>query len=195
MAYDLLTKKQTARDWSMGASSNLGPEALLFDAEGEKIDTTRERLSMALRYITNWYEATKGSADKQIWWGKIDIVRNKVENALKAFDVKKIFPGKHDLALYHDAQLAFPALWRELRYSADTLPKPSLLSKMADFGQTVVETPAIVLKKAAHEAAKGVDKGLSEIFSKLWPWLAVAGLGYGAIKVWEVKKLSNAVRQ
>ena len=54
MAYDLLTKKQTGRDWSMGAV-DLGPEALLFDAEGERIDDTRERFSMALRYITNWY--------------------------------------------------------------------------------------------------------------------------------------------
>ena len=124
-------------------------------------------------------------------WFKFDSVRNKVENALRAFDVKKIFPGKSELALYHEAQLTFPALWRELRYSTDTLPRRGLLSTMIDYGKTVAETPAAILRKASHEAGKGVSSGLSEIFKQLWPWLAVGAVGYGAIKVWEVKKLTG----
>src|SRR6185369_14817323 len=102
---------------------NLGPSALLTDAEGETVADTRARLDTALKYISNWYKATDGSDDKDMWWGQIDQVRAKVEAAEKAFDPAKVFPGKSELAAYLDAQLAFADLWRQLNLSIDTIPK------------------------------------------------------------------------
>lgn len=170
----------------MGADApDLGPRALLSDAEGNPITDTRAKLDMALRYISNWYKATDGSENKAIWWAKIDDVRAKVEAAFTAMDPAKVFPGVDELAVYHDAQLAFGDLYRQLLTSADTLPKPDLLDLAADFFDTLTETPGIILTTVVDKVSKGIGDATKSAIVNLWPVLAVvavAGVGYVAVK-------------
>lgn len=168
-----------------GDAPDLGPGGLLQDADGVPIADTRTRLNLALRYISNWYRATEGSDNQSVWWAQIDDVRAKVEAAFTAMDPGKVFPGKDELALYHDAQMAFPELWRELTLSADTLPKPGLLDLAADYIDTLLETPGIILTGAVDAVSKGVGNAAKAAIVNLWPVLLVAGVlggGYLAVK-------------
>lgn len=170
----------------MGSDAvDLGPSALLIDAEGNPIGDTRTRLDLALRYISNWYKATDGSDNKAIWWAKIDDVRAKVEAAFTAMDPAKVFPGKDELAAYHDAQLGFADLYRQLQFSVDTLPKPDLLDLAADFFDTLAETPGIILTTVVDKVTKGIGQATKEAIVNLWPVLLVVGVaggGYLAVK-------------
>jgi hypothetical protein len=171
---------------SMGADAvDLGPSALLIDADGNLITDTRTRLDLALRYISNWYRATDGSDNQSIWWVKIDGVRAKVEAAFTAMDPAKVFPGKDELAVYSDAQLAFADLYRQLQFSSDTLPKPGLLDLAADFVDALAETPGIILTTVVDKVSKGIGDATKKAITNLWPILAVvavAGGGYLAVK-------------
>ncbi|HET7485835.1 MAG TPA: hypothetical protein VFJ64_10745 [Solirubrobacterales bacterium] len=161
----------------------LGPESLLAYGDGEDAQTLHDRLDLALRYIANWYKATGDSANKSIWWTRIDQVRAKVEAAERAMNPSQVFPGNAELALYNDAGPAFAQLWRDLTLSADTLPDPSLLAKAADTLDTILQTPGYVVSAAADAAAKiagALGKGAGDaarnfVFSA-WPLLAIAGI-------------------
>jgi hypothetical protein len=152
----------------------LGPESLLGIPDGEDAQTLHDRLDVALRYLANWYKATDGGPDKAIWWTKIDQVRAKVEAAERAIDPSGIFPGNAGVALYNDAALAFPGLWRELTLSADTLPAPGLLDVAADLFDTVIETPGYIVTKAAAAAGAALGQGAKDLVYQAWPFLALA---------------------
>lgn len=164
---------------------DLGPSALLIDAEGNPIADTRKRLDLALRYISNWYRATDDSDNKGIWWAKIDDARAQVEAAFTAMDPSKVFPGNDELSAYHDAQLAFADVYRQLSFSADTLPKPELLDLAADFVDTLTETPGIIVTTIVDKLTKGAGDAVGKAVKNLWPVLVVAGVlggGYLAVK-------------
>lgn len=170
-------------------ATDLGPEGLLVDAEGNPIDDTRRRLDLALRYISNWYRATDDSDNKSIWWAKIDDVRAKVEAAFTSMDPSKVFPGKDELALYHDAQAAFPEMWRQLNFSADTLPRPELIDIAADFLDAVTETPGIIVTTVIDKLTKGAGDAVGKAVKNLWPVLLVAGVLGGGYLVVKAKVL------
>lgn len=161
----------------MTPAEDLGPESVLQDAEGTPATEVRDRLGLALRYIANWYKATRESDDRATWWAKIDACRVKVEEAFAAMDPTKVFPGNAELAVYHEAQLAFPALWRELTLSVDTLPHPDLIDKAASYLETLVQLPQIVIPDIGDWLARLVGGTLGRILEQLWPWLALAGGG------------------
>jgi hypothetical protein len=155
---------------------DLGPESLLGIPDGEDAQTLRDRLELALRYIANWYKATKGSDNQDIWWARIDQVRAKVEAAFRAADPGKVFLGNSDVALYNEAALAFPGLWRELTLSRDTLPDPGLIDILASVADTLIETPGFLVSKVTNSLAKGVGAGVASIWANLWPVLVLAGV-------------------
>lgn len=156
--------------------ADLGPESLLGIAEGEDAPTLRDRLDLALRYIANWYKATKGSDNQDIWWAKIDQVRAKVETAYHSFSPGDLFLGKDAVRLYNDAAAAFPGLWRELNLTRDTLPDPGLLDVAADIGDAVLETPGYLINKVGDSLARGIGGAAGSLVERLWPYLLVAGI-------------------
>jgi hypothetical protein len=155
---------------------DLGPESLLGIAEGEDAPTLRDRLDLALRYLANWYKATKGSDNQDIWWEKIDQVRAKVEAAYKSFSPADLFLGKDAVALYNNAAASFPGLYRELALSRDTLPSPGLLDVAADIAETVLETPGYVIAKVGDSLARGIGGAAGSLVERLWPYLLVVGI-------------------
>jgi hypothetical protein len=155
----------------------LGPESLLSPGDGETAGTLHDRLDLALRYIANFYKATADSDNKAIWWTKIDQVRAKVEAAERALDPSLVFPGNSELALYNDAAADFPALWRELYLSPDTLPHRDLLSVAADVFDTIVETPGYIISRVADSAGKALGNGAKNFIYGAWPFLLAAGIG------------------
>ncbi len=152
----------------------LGPESLLGIPDGEDAQTLHDRLDLALRYIANWYKATDGSTDQAFWWTKIDQVRAKVEAAERAINPGAIFPGNVELALYNDAALSFPGLWRELTLSADTLPAPGFLDVAADLFDTVLQTPGYIVTSAANAAGAALGNSARAFVFQAWPLLALA---------------------
>lgn len=159
-----------------GDVTDLGPESLLGIAEGEDAPTLRDRLDLALRYIANWYKATKGSDNQDIWWGKIDQVRAKVETAYRSFSPADLFLGKDAVRLYNDAAQSFPGLYRELALTRDTLPSPGLLDVTADIADTVFETPGYIINKVGDSLARGIGGAAGSLVERLWPYLLVLGV-------------------
>lgn len=164
---------------------DLGPESLLGIPDGEDAPTLRDRLDLALRYLANWYKATKGSDNQDTWWFKIDQVRAKVETAYKSFSPADLFLGKDAVAKYNDAALAFPQLWRDLNLSRDTLPDPGLLDVAADIADTVIETPGYVISKVGDSLARGIGGAAGSLVERLWPYLLVAGI---VLVIWLFRK-------
>jgi hypothetical protein len=161
----------------MSDAPALGPESLLSPGDGETASTLHDRLDLALRYIANFYKATADSDNKDIWYTKIDQVRAKVEAAEKALNPSLIFPGNAELALYNDAAAGFPALWRELYLSPDTLPTRSLLETAADWFDATIEFPSYIITKVAGEAGKALGNGAKDFLYAAWPFLLAAGVG------------------
>jgi hypothetical protein len=158
---------------------DLGPESLLGVPEGAMAPELRDRLDLALRYLANWYKATKGSAEQTIWWLKIDQVRAKVEAAYKSFTPADLWLRDSAELLYNDAAIAFPGLWRDLTFSADTLPEPSLLSLPARVVDAVIETPGYLVHKIGKSLGDGIGGGLGALTEKLWPYALAAGVVIG----------------
>ncbi len=161
----------------MPTQINLGVESLLGIPDGEDAPTLRDRLDLALRYIANWYKATSGSDDKVIWWARIDQTRARVEAAYKSFSPADLFLGNEAVGLYNDAALAFPAMWRELALSRDTLPEPDLLDVAASFADTILETPGYLVNKFGDSLARGIGGAAGSLVEKLWPYALLVGAG------------------
>lgn len=158
---------------------DLGPESLLGVPDGEDAPTLRDRLDLALRYLANWYKATKGSDNQATWWAKIDQVRAKVEAAYKSFSPADLFLGNDAVALYNSAALAFPDMYRQLALSRDTLPDPGLLDVAADISDAILETPGYVINKLGDSLARGIGGAAGSLVEKLLPYLLLAGAVYG----------------
>lgn len=162
---------------------DLGPEGLLGpDAEGEDAQALRDRLSLASRYMANWYKATKGSDNQDVWWQRIDAERTKVEAAYAEMIKQEntFFAGTVARGLYADAASTWPQLWRDLTLSADTLPDPTLIDQAAGVLTMIGHTPAALVADVGNEIGKAIGGGLGNIWRQAWPWLLVAG-GFYAV--------------
>lgn len=171
---------------------DVGPENALGPGDGETAQTLRDRLDMALRYISNWYKASEDSANKNIWWAKIDSVRSAVQDAEDAMDPAKVFPGNTELSLYNDAATAFPALWRELTLSSDINVRLDLLSALPDFIDTTLNMPGYIVQKVVNGVTDAAGNVAGKAARNLWPYALAGGailafLGYRKYKT--VKRL------
>lgn len=159
------------------ATYELGPENLFGVPDGEDAQTLRDRAGLALLYLANWYKATKGSDNQNLWWGQIDQVRAKVEHAFRLVDPRTIFPGNTAKAAYTDASNAFVALWRKLTLSADTLPQPSLIDRAASVLGAFAEAPLVLVPQITNAVTKAIGGSLGAALGNLWPYLALGGAG------------------
>jgi hypothetical protein len=170
---------------------DLGPESALSIPDGETAQTLRDRLDLALRYLSNWYRATKGSDNQDVWWARIDQERAKVEAAFNLMDPAKIFPGNAELAAYNDAAAGFPQLYRDLTLSADSLPQPDLLDVAASVLDAALNGPGYIITAATNAITKGVGNAAGKAFANLWPVLAVAA-GVGLLYIFRAPLLRLA---
>lgn len=155
---------------------DLGAAGQLGRADGEQSADLHDRLDLALRYIANWYKATKGSANQDVWWAKIDQVRAKVETAERTITSDDVFPSSSEVAMYNDASDSYAGLFTELYTSYDTLPQPALIDQAADLTSTIVEFPSYVVTKAADLVGKTIGDSAKALFVETWPVLLAAGV-------------------
>jgi hypothetical protein len=159
------------------ADLDLASESFLGFADGELASTLRERLALATRYIANWYKATKGSDNQDVWWQKIDALRAKVEATYSALlqPANATFPSNKVVADYNEASAAWAQLWRELTLSADTIDI-SLISQLADFGTTLINAPGLLVPQLADSLGKALGDSAARFFAQAWPFLLAAGV-------------------
>lgn len=157
-------------------STDLGQSSLLGFADGELSADLHDRLDLALQYIANWYKATKGSDNENLWWAQIDQVRAKVETAEREITSSDVFPNTAEVNLYNDASGAFAGLQQKLYLSYDTLPQPALIDQAADLATTIVETPSYLITKAAGLVGQTLNDAAKKFFLEAWPVLLVAGV-------------------
>lgn len=155
---------------------NLGASSVLGIADGEASADLHDRLDLALQYIANWYRATKGSDNEDLWWAKIDQVRGKVETAERQITASEVFATKAQVNLYNDASYAYAGLYTELYTSADTLPQPALIDQAAGLVTTIIETPSTFITYVAGVVGKGAGDAAKQFFLGAWPVLLVAGV-------------------
>lgn len=175
-------------------SYDIGPESLLGIPDEQTASDLHDKLDLALQYIANWYKATKGSDNQNVWWQKIDATRAKVENAEKLMDPNKIFPGNKELAAYNDAASSFINTYHDLQFAPETLPQPGLIDTAADVVDTVFETPGYLAGKVATAigdvagaAGQAAGSAVRNFIYAAWPALVVAVIllvGYIAWKVY-----------
>ncbi len=160
----------------LGTNPDLGSGNLLGTGEATPSQDLHDNLDVALQYIANWYKATKGADDQDLYWAQIDQVRAKVELAERTIDPANVFPSTKEIALYNDASAAFADEWQALELTADTLPQPGLLGQAASLATTVIEMPSTVITKLANVAGTALGDSVKQFFLAAWPFLAVAGV-------------------
>jgi len=156
---------------------NLGAAgSLLGTGDGELAGDLHDRLDLALQYLANWYRATKGSDNQDLWWTKIDQVRAKIETAERQITAAEVFPTSGQVNLYNDASAAYADLYTQLQLSIDTLPQPALIDQAAGLVTTIVEAPSTFITYAAGLVGKTLGDSAKEFFLGAWPVLIVAGV-------------------
>lgn len=159
---------------SWADNQNLGVESLLGpDADGVAAPDARDVLALASRYLANWYKATKGSEDQDVWWQRIDTERAKVELAYKlaSQEDSTYFLTRAAKAAYTDAAHDWPQLWRDLKLSADTLPEPSLIDEVA----SIVTAPFSILPTLGNEVGKAVGGAVGNLVRQVFPYVLLTG--------------------
>ncbi len=155
---------------------DLGASSVLGTGDGELAGDLHDHLDLALQYIANWYKATEGSDNQDLWWAKIDQVRAKVENAERQITSVEVFPTASQVALYNDASSSYASLYTDLYTSADTLPQPALIDQAAGLVSTIVEAPSTFITYAAGLVGKTLGDSAKAFFIGAWPVLLVAGV-------------------
>lgn len=155
---------------------DLGASSVLGIGDGELAGDLHSRLDLALQYVANWYRATKGADNQDLWWAKIDQVRSKVEAAERQITAAEVFPTAAQVGLYNDASKSYAELYTDLYTSADTLPEPALIDQAAGLFTTIVETPSTFITYLAGVVGKGAGDAAKQFFLGAWPVLLVAGV-------------------
>ena len=160
-------------------------ESTLGTAEGTPISELRPRLDKAIGYIGSWYDAV-GSGDPfdlfsaaPVWSDRIGAVLSEINGVQAMMPPSDLFPGKDAVAAYNHASADFAQLYRDLLFSADTLPQPAVLDQVSDFFKVAIHAPVAAAKTLAEILADEIKKLLGNtaaaIWHALWPWILVAG--------------------
>jgi hypothetical protein len=160
-------------------SYDLGVGNFLGTGDGTPSADLHANLDLALQYLANWYKATKGSDNQDLYWAQIDQVRAKVELAERTIDPANIFPSNSEVNLYNDASAAFADEYQTLALTVDTLPQPALLDQAADVVTTIVEMPSTIVTKLANVVGSGLGNATKQFFLTAWPFLAVGAVVLG----------------
>jgi len=158
---------------------DLGVGNFLGTGDGTPSADLHANLDLALQYLANWYKATKGSDNQDLYWTQIDQVRAKVELAERTIDPANVFPSNSEVQLYNDASAAFADEYQTLALSYDTLPQPALLSEAADLTTTIVEMPSTIVTKLANVVGSGLGNATKQFFLQAWPFFVVGAVVAG----------------
>lgn len=148
----------------------------------------RERIDRAFRYTVSWSAAAGSALDRNgaPFAKRIDNTQSALKGLYALIPPDSVFPGDDAKAAYERVSAEYAQLYRDLVFSADTLPEPALLERLAGFGQSLFDAPSAALTGIAETASNAVARALggtaAAIWSALWPWLLVAGAA-GAIYV------------
>lgn len=158
------------------SAPDLGTSSILGTGDGELAGDLHDRLDLALQYLANWYKATDGSDNQDLWWAQIDQVRSKVETAERQITSAEVFPTSSQVAMYNDASSSFAALYEQLYSSYDTLPQPALIDQAAGLVTTIIESPSTFITYAAGLVGKTAGDAAKAFFLGAWPVLLIGGV-------------------
>lgn len=172
-------------------------ESTLGFADGTPNDELRARLLTATRYCASWFQAVQsGDAvsdtivardnNSVMFSQRIADVLDEITATLAQLPPDGLFPGNDAVAAYNQTSADFAQLYRDLALSADSLPRPDLLTQLGDIGSAFLNAPVAAAKTLAEQIADAIRKLLGNtaaaVWHALWPWLLVAGAA-GAVYV------------
>jgi hypothetical protein len=153
-----------------------GPEGLLGYADDLDAQTMRDRLALATRYLANWYAATKGSDNQDVWWARIDQLRAEVEGSYSEMsqDANTYFAGKTAIANYNQASNDWNSLYNDITLSIDA-SQLSVINALPDLPSAILQAPGVILPQIGNELGKIIGGTLGQFLRQTWPYLIVAG--------------------
>jgi hypothetical protein len=153
-------------------------ESLLGFAD-DTVDELRDRLMAAMRFTFSWMQAVEGSDNENEWLERIHAMQEQIVAATRALPTEDVFPRDEAAKLYETTSANWAALWRDLQLSADTLPRPDLLTVLGSYGRAVIDAPFAAAQTIAEQVAGSLGKALggtvAGIWRALWPFLLVGG--------------------
>jgi hypothetical protein len=173
-------------------------EHTLGPADGSALEL-RDRILLALRYTASWGRAAGNAVDNdgRAFADRIGDIEEALYGLLTLIPADSVFPGKDAAAAYERTSQAFAQLYRDLTFSAATLPDASLLDQAGSLLRAVVDAPSSALTMAAEATSNAVARALggtaAAVWSALWPWLLLAG-GVGVAYVFRAP-LARALKK
>jgi hypothetical protein len=168
------------------ALADVNAEHALGTANSTPIEELRPRIDLAFRFTVSWSAAAGDYAagkDGVPFSYRIDEMQRKLQQLYALLPLSDVFPGKDAVAAYNAVSAQYAQLYRDLVFSVETLPQPTLLENAAGFGQALIDAPVAAVTGGMEKVADGVARLLGgtvgAVWSALWPWLLIAG-GVGA---------------
>jgi hypothetical protein len=172
--------------------ANVSAESALSFAD-EPVDVLRDRIDLAFRYTVSWAKAAGDYAtgpDGLPFSVRIDQMQSALQGLYALLPLSDVFPTKDAKAAYEKVSAQYAQLYRDLVFSADTLPDPTLIEVASSLAAALVDAPVAAItagmEKVAGGAAKLLGGTAGALWSALWPWLLVAGAA-GAIYVFRAR--------
>ncbi len=156
------------------ASFDLGPETVLPDWEesDDPVEDTVDNLERALRFITNWQKQLSPENLGEVLnydsttVAKVAQTAKKVNAAFAAWSRNGLtFPGNNEVALYRQAQLAYPDTWRSVMLSVGALEQEGFIDALSHIPGDIANSLGGSLTDIVLNFLKG-----------FWPVLLIAGL-------------------
>ncbi len=151
----------------------------------EPVLILRQRLDRAFRYTVSWSAAAGDALDRDgvSFSSRIDDVQLAIKVMYTLIPPDSVFIGKDAKAAYERLSAGYAQLYRDLVFSAETLPQPALLEKLAGLGQALLDAPTAAITGAAESISNAIARVLggtaAALWSNLWPWLLLAGAAGG----------------
>lgn len=162
------------------AFGDVSAESVLSIAD-EPVDVLRQRIQLALRYTFSWMDAAGDASDRDgvPFSKRISDVQTALFVLLDLIPAGSVFIGKDAKAAYERVSRGYAELYRDVVFSADTLPQPSLIEVLGDLGTAAFKAPVAAAKTAAQMIADSIRQLLGNtaaaLWTNLWPWLLLAG--------------------
>lgn len=178
-------------------ATDLATESFLGDADADELGNSdaRDKLALATRYIANWYKATSGSDNKDVWYQKIDALRSKIETLYSQLtNDQNPFLSPVEKSDYNTASGAWADLWRQLTLSTDTIDV-SLISQAADFVTTTLRAPGIAIPNFFQSVGGIINDSVGKFMAQVWPVLIIVTIG-GIVYVFRapLSRLASGVK-
>jgi hypothetical protein len=166
---------------TVGTNLDLATESFLGDADADELGNqdARAKLALATRYIANWYKATSGSENKDVWYQKIDSLRSGVQTLYTQLTADgNPFLSTQQKSDYNAVSGNWADLWRQLMLSTDTIDR-TLMSQAADFVTTTLNAPGIAIPAIFQSVGGIINDSVGKFMAQVWPVIIIAGVAGG----------------